>query len=1070
MAQGTFQARYAGLALSGVFGVSLTLGLDAGPRIPETMVWMGARVAGVVARRLAPVPKTALWNGVVYLKSPNLAALEAAARAVSNPASRQYHHFWTRAEIMQKFAPSMQALAAARDSLRQEGFVVGSATGLGLGLHVSGSVGLVDRVWAARLKRTASGQSIATRPVVLKGPLAQSVAYISNLSARGERRAPVVRAFTPSVTTLTVQSPDHNISLTPEGPISVAAGQNILLALHAVDATTHQPLKGWNIAANPSFNANLSSYQVGDLNGSLALNQSGKDVVVLSSSSPYQGKWQISLSHGSSTYSATVTGLAWTGPTVVSSNLSPQQVNTAYHANALVSAARKAGGMRIGIFADSRPTLSDMTLFEKRFHLPPSAVHIIPVDGGETKAVPGWHGELMLDMERAVSSAPGATLDLYTVPPKGSITDTVAAAVNQNVDQVYSISAVEPEGSMASARVKVWDALLAEGTLQGMTFVAGSGDSGPFADPHSNRPIVNWPAASAWVTAVGGTQLGLNPHTSAIQSQWAWGPDGLWENQIDGSGGGYSQIQPVPSWQKGIVPASAPGRGVPDIAFLGAAPYYATVDDGIWEGMAGTSASAPTWAGWVADLAVLDGRQGWMNPTLYAIYRSDSAAFDPVTHGQNSVYQAGPGWNPLTGLGSVVLDRFWEDDRVASVKVTAVRPTKNAKTIAVQVSLFNRRGRPATLAGLEVQLTVPGGRLVSVNGGPSGIGGTATSNAHGQAVFHLVSRQPGRFTVRVRVVANGRTLAVGKPLPLNWTRSEASAPPIMVRLSGSTPELAANSARMLYPTGVVSHTALILAPGLTPKLALAAVTLAKAESAPVLFTNRSGALPTVSIETMRALQITHVIALGQMTAKGLGLPAGISLSEQVWSPLAANTFVQVAEQTLVREKSRRLIVVSGQAPAFTRLAAVNLAVSRRAGLLMLPAGPVVGSASHLLSSVRSVVLVGRLPSASKVRRRPTATVMGSTDVKTLLAADVARGSANNLVIFNGDAVNETALSVIAAEIAANIPSALIPVGRSGIAPPVSAYLGRIASRQLNNLVVVGESSQVGGQVERKLRS
>ncbi len=1070
MAAVTSQARYVGLAMSGVFGVLMTLGLEVGPRVPQAAVWMGARMASTVARRLTPVPTSTPWNGVVYLKSPNLAALEAQARAVSDPASRQYHHFWTRSQILRKFAPGTQEVAAARDSLRREGFHVGPVTGLGLGIRVSGSVGLIDRVWAARLKRTASGRSVETRPVLLRGPLAQSVAYISNLSPRKDPTAPVVRQLTPSVATLSVQNTHHNISLTAEGPIRVPCGQNILLSLSAVDPTTHQPLKGWNIAANPSFNANLSSYQVGDLNGSLALNQAGKDTLVLSSSSPYQGVWQISLSHGNSTYTATVSGLAWTGSTVVSNNLSPAQVNAAYHANALVNAASRAGGMRIGIFADSRPTLSDMTLFEKRFHLPPSAVHVIPVDGGEAKVVPGWHSELMLDMERAVSSAPGATLDLYTVPPKGSITDTVAAAVNQNVDQVYSISAVEPETSISSARVKVWDALLAEGTLQGMTFVAGSGDSGPFAAPHSNRPIPNWPASSAWVTAVGGTQLGLNPRTSAIASQWAWGPDGLWENQIDGSGGGYSKIQPVPWWQKGIVPTSAPGRGVPDIAFLGAAPYYATVNNGVWEGMAGTSASAPTWAGWVADLAVLDGRQGWMNPTLYATYRADAAAFEPVTHGQNSVYQAGPGWNPLTGLGSVVVDRFWEDDRVQSVNLALSRPaTSHVKTAAVQVSLLNGRGKPATLAGLSVQLAVSGGRSVSVDGGPSGTGASATTNVRGQAVFHLASRQPGRFAVRVRVLADGRTLAVSRPLSVRWTSSSTTKPPFMTRLSATTAQLADKAARMLFPTGVQSHTAVILAPSLTPKLALAAVTLAKAEEAPVLFTSSSGALPTTTIGTMRTLQIKHVIAIGQMSAKGLGLPTGISLSEQVWSPTAADTFVRVAEQTLVREKSQRLVVVSGTASVFTRLAAVNLAIGRRAGLLMLPAGPVAGSASHLLNSAHSVVLVGRLPSASKVRRRPTGTVVGSTDVKTLLASDAARGSTSNLVIFNANAANETALGVIAAEVAANIPSALIPVERTGIPPAASTYLGGIASARLNNLVVLGESSRVGGQIESKLR-
>jgi subtilase family serine protease len=107
-------------------------------------------------------------------------------------------------------------------------------------------------------------------------------------------------------------------------------------------------------------------------------------------------------------------------------------------------------------------------------------------------------------------------------------------------------------------------------------------------------------------------------------------------------------------------------RGVPDVAadadastamtlmFTGGVPYPAQ----------GTSAATPLWAAVIA-LADQDAGQhlGFVNPAIYAIARSPAypRAFHDVVTGDNSVfwptrlftgYQAGPGWDPITGWGS----------------------------------------------------------------------------------------------------------------------------------------------------------------------------------------------------------------------------------------------------------------------------------------------------------------------------------------------------------------------------------------------------------------------------------
>jgi kumamolisin len=63
----------------------------------------------------------------------------------------------------------------------------------------------------------------------------------------------------------------------------------------------------------------------------------------------------------------------------------------------------------------------------------------------------------------------------------------------------------------------------------------------------------------------------------------------------------------------------------------------------------GTSAVAPLWAGLMARLNQKLGKPaGFINPILYA----NPGAFHDIVSGTNIDYQAGPGWDPCTGLGS----------------------------------------------------------------------------------------------------------------------------------------------------------------------------------------------------------------------------------------------------------------------------------------------------------------------------------------------------------------------------------------------------------------------------------
>jgi len=118
-------------------------------------------------------------------------------------------------------------------------------------------------------------------------------------------------------------------------------------------------------------------------------------------------------------------------------------------------------------------------------------------------------------------------------------------------------------------------------------------------------------------------------------------------------------------------------RGVPDIAlqassatgglvFLSLPPDGTTSNVGPtgWYDIGGTSLSAPQWAGLVAIATQINGGHG-LGPINTALYKLASDAptyaadfFDIATNNSNqgdpSVpgFIAGPGWDPVTGLGT----------------------------------------------------------------------------------------------------------------------------------------------------------------------------------------------------------------------------------------------------------------------------------------------------------------------------------------------------------------------------------------------------------------------------------
>jgi subtilase family serine protease len=345
--------------------------------------------------------------------------------------------------------------------------------------------------------------------------------------------------------------------------------------------------------------------------------------------------------------------------------------------------------------------LADVEAFRDAFGLSFNDPVKILVPGMQNPGVNDAEGEADLDLEWSGGIARNATI-LYV------FSADVDAAAYYVIDQAlapvlsYSFGQCEFRESQSSVRTAASQAQKA--AAEGITWLVSSGDSGAAGCEDQNgyytssitRANVNVPADLPWVTAVGGSEF-----NEGYGSYWAsragpnfgsalmYVPEGSWtdenyiaQNQQTGfasSGGGASFYFSKPKWQTGPGVPNDGGRDVPDVALTASWFHdpYALISGGQFMPSGGTSAAAPSFAGIVALLnhyLMATGAQSYpglgnINPALYALAQNSPGAFHDITSGSNVVpcvmnstqdcttgffgYSAGPGYDLVTGLGSV---------------------------------------------------------------------------------------------------------------------------------------------------------------------------------------------------------------------------------------------------------------------------------------------------------------------------------------------------------------------------------------------------------------------------------
>jgi kumamolisin len=305
---------------------------------------------------------------------------------------------------------------------------------------------------------------------------------------------------------------------------------------------------------------------------------------------------------------------------------------------------------------------SDMDQFFQSIGQPSPSITDVSVDGTQNSpnqsvgAQDDPDYEVALDIQVAAAAYCVATGQTATVRVYWSqdIASAVQKATQDGCD-VCSISWGADEANWGTTAAQQMESAAQAATQAGMAVFAAAGDNDS-SDGGSSPANVDCPSSCPHVVGCGGTYK-----TSTTETVWNDNP-GM--NDGEGTGGGYSTIFPVQSWQIGAPPAPAgtqygSGRMVPDVA-ADADPQtgYEIVVHGAATSVGGTSAVAPLFAGLFASFGT---KLGFVTPTLW----QNQGDFNDITQGSNGYYSAAIGPDPCSGIGSPIANK------VAQLFVTA---------------------------------------------------------------------------------------------------------------------------------------------------------------------------------------------------------------------------------------------------------------------------------------------------------------------------------------------------------------------------------------------------------------
>lgn len=290
---------------------------------------------------------------------------------------------------------------------------------------------------------------------------------------------------------------------------------------------------------------------------------------------------------------------------------------------------------------------SDLGVFRSQYGLPPCTAGngcFTKVDqAGGTSYPPddaGWGEETSLDLDAVSSACPKCNILLVEADDNSSVNLYAA------VDEAVALGARFVSNSYGGSE---YPSELQDDTNYkhpGVVVTASAGDSGYGT---------NYPSASQYVTAVGGTTLAKD---MSVPRGW---DETVWDHSGNGTGSGCSPYEPQPSTQQDIpqLDALCQNRATADVSAdadpASGLAVYDTLGQSGWLQIGGTSLASPLIAS-VYALAGLPVAGTYPNSYPYHDAGQSADLFD-VTSGSNGscgnvLCTAGPGWDGPTGLGT----------------------------------------------------------------------------------------------------------------------------------------------------------------------------------------------------------------------------------------------------------------------------------------------------------------------------------------------------------------------------------------------------------------------------------
>jgi subtilase family serine protease len=390
----------------------------------------------------------------------------------------------------------------------------------------------------------------------------------------------------------------------------------------------------------------------------------------------------------------------------------PAQMQGAYGWDDVINAGYDGSGFTVAVIdAFAAPTMqADLDQYSLLHGLPQLTITEIvdPPNQATLSHQQGWWGEEALDIEAVHTMAPGADI-LYRGAAGGggaallvALDDVIG---NHRANEVTNSWGYLGEQKLPLADMNAFNDIFAFAAITGIGVCFSSGDDGDEASG-AGYPTADFPASSPYVTAVGGTSLGVGAVNDRIWetgwgTYWSGLSGGHWSPKPPGifwygGGGGTSRVFGQPWYQAGVVPDSLSGRWggtarvVPDIAMdgdpntgflVGETQSFPDGSSGYAEyRIGGTSLSSPLFAG---VMAVVDdfwnAPHGLANPWIYGLDETDALhdIVDPAVkiaavradfnNGRNAVggksfslrtmnmdtsLEVMPGFDDVTGLGT----------------------------------------------------------------------------------------------------------------------------------------------------------------------------------------------------------------------------------------------------------------------------------------------------------------------------------------------------------------------------------------------------------------------------------